>query len=385
MLPFLQTTRLLPRPDALMHYATHVVRFRRQAIVEVTGLADHLSERGYRKQLDWGWAVRRTEAEGERPTAVRSPAWPDELQAGAAFTGSALRPGWYVVRPGAPVPVYELVRDGDSTGLEFWSDVRCRVPTADIEVEWRAPAWPHPEEVASALVRLDDGPVTADLLDPVRCLFRRPDEAGFWNRIVTDCFDATARLVYADWLDDHDDPHAWTFRESRPFRLDSLRLDWAGAMGRVDCGTTAQRRTLWDFGRIPGRGSAVPFTLADGTPVPEFVAYLLAVTRIRADERLTATDRSRLTERARLLDLSLMADLILGSDDEPICRVTDPARTAALLGGMVGGATRPSELAARLREVNGLGTPEPSGELLSGQNAVARPDEDEAVDGQRPG
>jgi hypothetical protein len=155
-------------------------------------------------------------------------------------------------------------------------------------------------------------------------------------------------------LEDHDYPFGWVFREPKPFLLGSLRLDWTGAMGRVGCGTAGNRPTLWQFAKITGRGSAIPFTLSDGTPVPQLIAYLLGVTRIRADERVRADQRVLLEEGLRAFGLSLMADLILGPDDEPICRVSDSLDTIYLLGEMTTSAATitSSELAARLRDVN---------------------------------
>lgn len=201
-------------------------------------------------------------------------------------------------------------------------------------------------------VPLEDGPLTAEFVDPVLCLFRRPEESGFWNQIAADCLDVTARIVYADWLDDHDDGFGWVFREPRPFRLGNLKLDWIGAMARVDC-RPFERRRVWQFACVTGRGSSVPFTLSDGNPVPQFIAYLLGVMRIRADLRLSNDDRGLIADQSRMFDLSLMADLIVGPDDEPICRVTDVPRTISFLGEMMGRSdVTLGEITTRLREIN---------------------------------
>jgi uncharacterized protein (TIGR02996 family) len=271
-----------------------------------------------------------------------------------------------------------VVPHGHGLRVEFTPELGALVGADDIEPS------PEPPGLVAVPTRLEDGDVTVDLLDPVRSLFRHPEEACFWDRIATDSLDATARAVYADWLDDHGDPHAWVFREPRPFRLAGLRLDWVWATGRVACGPP-QGRPLWAFARTTGRGWSVPFTLSDGTPVPPLVAYLLAVTRLRADPRIPDAERDLIAGRARTVGLTLFADVLVGLHDEPICRVTDPARTAALLGEMVGVKTTPSALAARLREVNEFETLRPPEEPRSGQDTMARPDEDDAEDGQWPG
>jgi uncharacterized protein (TIGR02996 family) len=44
-----------------------------------------------------------------------------------------------------------------------------------------------------------------------------PDEAAFLKAITDNPADETARLVYADWLTDHDDPRATFARLSADF------------------------------------------------------------------------------------------------------------------------------------------------------------------------
>jgi uncharacterized protein (TIGR02996 family) len=231
--------------------------------------------------------------------------------------------------------------------IEFADATACHVPPGAAEFLHARSAGRLTEPTP-----LTDAPLTAAVVDPLRCLFRHPDEAGFWDRVAADSFDATARLVYADWLDDHDDPHAWVFREPAPFVYAGQRLDWTGAMGRVLTGAPERRGSVWEFARLTGRGSRVPFALSDGAAVPQFVAYLLGVTSVRAVDRLSDRDRWALAHQTAALGLSLMADVILGRDDLPVCRVTDPTRTVYVLGELIGRAATPAEIADKLRAAN---------------------------------
>ncbi len=339
-----------------MNDSAHVVRFRHRTVVEMLPLAEVLPPEAQRRHQERRERATRRAEEHEQnlisktnPHAAHGEPPPDRYYRAVEL----FPPGWYGVGAGGCWWADGgCARDDGWTALEFSCDAGCRVRTADLATaasdtvdDWASP------------VRLDDAPLTADLLDPVRHFFRHPDEAGFWDRVASDPLDDDARLGYADWLDGRDDPHAWVFREPRPFSAGPFRLGWVGAMGRVNCGTPEHPPTVWDFARATGQGAAVPYTLSDGSPLPQFVAYLLGVARIRADLRLPDADRTSLAPQARRLGLGLMGDLLVGPDDGPICRVTDPVRTTALLGGLAGRAgVTPAALAARLREVNRAAT-----------------------------
>lgn len=363
VLPFLQTARLLPRPGAApMHYSSHVVRFRRPALIEMIGLTGQLLQDHRRLTLlkrEASGAFKKVEAEWRPGIGLLTEAG-DVVDYAYSVEPSPLPEGWYGVRAGTPVPVYDPVPDGDSTVLELWSDSWCRVRTADIEVEGRASVRTHPEEVAAALVRLDNAPLTADLLDPVRYFFRHPDEAGFWETITSDPSDATARLIYADWLDEHGDPHAWVFREPMPFAHGYLRLEWTGAAVRVAEPLADRPWAVWEFASPTGPERGVWFPLSDGTPVPPFVAYLLGVTLLRAERPLPAADRNRLAELARAAQLRLRGDRLFGFFLYPICRITDPAKTADLLADLVQTRVMSNAVVSRFRAANGGGIGPPA-------------------------
>ncbi len=333
------------------------VRFRRRTVIEMTPVADlltgveralklhelqQITERHHREQ-EWMRAQQRADAESAVMTGIQSGPVATITDPLGDF---GYLPGWYGVERNNPVCVRKIVPHHTGLRLEFSDELAAVVGTGEVEL------CPEPPGPVGVPVPLEDGPLSAELLDPVRCLFRHPDETGFWSEIAADSLDITARVIYADWLDDHDDGFGWVLREPWPFRLGNVKFDWIGAVARVDC-RPLERRRLWQFGRITGRGSSIPFTLSDGTPVPQFIAYLLGVTRIRAELRISTDDRGLIADQTRMLGLSLMADLIVGPDDEPICRVTDVLRTIYFLGEMMGRAdTTIAEMTSRLRAIN---------------------------------
>jgi uncharacterized protein (TIGR02996 family) len=205
------------------------------------------------------------------PGEVRSP------EETAGLTGR----GWMGVVAVEDFWVDWFFGEGPWTVLELSLGMACRVRTADIV--WGQPAGGRARR--EVFVELKGGPVTAALLDPAGSFFRHPAEAGYWERVVSDPADAAARAEYAAWLDDHGDPEAWVFREPTPFALGRTRLDWAGAAGRMLCDPPDRRPPLWAFAGTTHPERAVRFPLTNGDPVPPWVAYLLGVTRIRADER----------------------------------------------------------------------------------------------------
>jgi uncharacterized protein (TIGR02996 family) len=331
-----------------MRTCSHRIAFLHRSVVEVGPLADLLpADRLRRERAEWDRPLRPS------PAADPFPAFDGNGGPADDFRLPDLIPhGWYGVEPNVYLPVFDCVPVGDGVVLELARDAGCRVRRTDVAVRPQRPGSTALHEARPALTPLADGPMADALLDPARSLFRAPAEAGFWERMASEPLDATARLVYADWLDEHDDPYGWVFREVRPFRAGPHRFDWIGAVGRVNC-AAPYARTLWQFAGAAGRGSAVPFTLPDGAPVPPFVAYLLGVTRIRADRRLPPADRARLADCAQRLGLSVMADMIFGPKDELICRVEDPVRALSLLDEAAGGPpVPPAELVARLRAVN---------------------------------
>ena len=133
------------------------------------------------------------------------------------------------------------------------------------------------------LHHLKDGPAGPDPADPGRCLFRQPDEAAFWRAILAAPGDDLPRLVYADWLDEHDDPHAWVFRDPRPFTApDGQRLGWATAAAAVGGWVVEARPSWWQCLGPPDAASRLGLVLADGTCPPPFAAHLLVALRVRA-------------------------------------------------------------------------------------------------------
>jgi uncharacterized protein (TIGR02996 family) len=331
------------------------VRFRRRTVIEMTPVADLLTgvERAlWMRDLHQKTERRRSEQQWLRSLAEAESAVAPGIRPGPVTTITdplgdfGYLPGWYGVERNNPVCVRKVVPHSTGLRLEFSDELAAVVGTGDIEL------CPEPPGPVGIPVPLEDGPLSAELVDPVLCLFRHPEESGFWNQITADGLDVTGRIVYADWLDDHDDGFGWVFREPRPFQLGNVKLDWIGAMARVDC-RPLERRMLWQFARITGRGSSIPFTLSDGNPVPQFIAYLLGVTRIRADLRLSNDDRGLIADQSRMFGLSLMADLIVGPDDEPVCRITDVVRTIYFLGEMMGRSdVTLGEITARLRKIN---------------------------------
>src|SRR5262249_39982170 len=153
---------------------------------------------------------------------------------------------WVGIEAGENLFLDRYFVEGDWIVLEVGLGAACRVRTADLVIGYRGGR----RTGGGAFVEVEGGRGGGGPVDPGGALLRRPEEAEFWERIVSDPFDATARLVYADWLDEHDDAHAWVFRESMPFAHRHLRLDWVGGTGWVDCGPSDRRRTLWEFAGV---------------------------------------------------------------------------------------------------------------------------------------
>src|SRR5207248_2375155 len=89
-------------------------------------------------------------------------------------------------------------------------------------------------------------------------------------------------------------------------------------------------------------------------------AYLLGVTLLRAERPLPAADRDRLAELARAVRLRLRGDRLFGFYLYPICRVTDPAKTADLLAELGQTRVMSDAVVARFRAVNGGGIGPPA-------------------------
>ncbi|MDY3556168.1 diguanylate cyclase [Gemmata sp. JC717] len=313
----------------MYHY--QIVRFRHRSVIEMLGREDtHTQEERLETHRELETILPLAEAEMRRLENVRSPAIASfPLDARYEHNSWA---GWYGVEADEPVPVSSCARNGDRTVIRIGAHGCCRVRTDDITVEDYTSFRAGSSQALFVPVPLADGPVAAELLDPVRSFFRRPDEAGFWERITADWCDPTARLVYADWLDEHDDPHAGVFRHPAPFADAYLRFDWVGAARRVGPQLIGRQRTLWEFAGSARSDRGVGFTLADGAPVPPFVAYLLGVSRLRAEGRLSADDRDFLTSSAERVGWAVEGDLLVGGHNgEVVCRVADPVRTAARL------------------------------------------------------
>lgn len=180
---------------------------------------------------------------------------------------------WYGVDRGRSVQGSVRPTAGDRAVLVTFSDRRLE--------DWRAEVGPGDVEpdagppVACPLHPLRNGFVGADLLDPVDHLYRHPDERAFWAAVLAAPWDDLPRAVYADWLQEHDDPHDWVFRSGSPFSVGGAPAGWGkAARGTVlpDCGGP---NLLPYLGLI--REPGYPVRLSDGSPLPEFVGYLLAV------------------------------------------------------------------------------------------------------------
>lgn len=189
--------------------------------------------------------------------------------------------GWYAVERGAVVRVDQLNRSGRWLVVEFEDYRQTRIPLSAVQVlssrdSSHALAWP---------VRLADTTLKQEILDP-SFFFRNPEERGFWEAIVREPADATPRLIYADWLDEHDDPDAWIFRQEAPFnRSSAFNLGWLESASQIlRQGFNWQQTSVWAMcsqtqeHRIP---RYVPHRFADGSRLPQFVAYLLVMIRIR--------------------------------------------------------------------------------------------------------
>ncbi len=210
---------------------------------------------------------------------------PGEVRTYEQTAGTALRL-WIGALAERPVWVDRFFREGAWTVLELDLGAACRVRTADIE--WgRAP---NSGGLPQALVTLEDGSVSSALLDPGRAFLRHPDEAGLWDRVVSNPGDPAVRTGFAAWLEQHGDPEAWVFREPAPFALGSTRLDWVEAAWYLRLAPPDRRPPLWAFAGTTHPDRAVRFHLSDGNPVPPWVAYLLGVSRIRAAERTVTAD-----------------------------------------------------------------------------------------------
>lgn len=206
--------------------------------------------------------------------------------------------GWYGVERGQVVAVFDCISDGPWNVLELWADTGCRVLASAVEqlslgdcppeIVQLADAWEtdilveDPRHWSPKLTPLENVRLDSVRLDPARYLFRHPDEAAFWSRIVAD-LDSVTMAVYADWLEERDDPYAWVFRDAEPFWFHGKRIGWQDATGLLDCGRPDSRPTLWEFARMTNRHGNMPVLLADRTPVPQFIAYLLGAARIAND------------------------------------------------------------------------------------------------------
>jgi uncharacterized protein (TIGR02996 family) len=190
-------------------------------------------------------------------------------------------PAWYGFDRGAAARVLRCHERGRWWVLDLEDDVQARVPLPHVaRLPESAPG--GPEDPAH---ELPDAPFSAKVADP-DLFFRSPDERGFWKAIVREPMEDTNRLVYADWLEDRGDPDAWIFRERLPFDtggfqglkwdeaaalLPQPNMGWASLTIQDVCGQCRDQR-------YPRH---VRYHFADGSHPPQFVAYLLAVIRLR--------------------------------------------------------------------------------------------------------
>ncbi len=214
-----------------------------------------------------------------------------EARAGATddpaskLTGSTVinpyqAPVWYGFESGAVLWVEECRELGRWWAVDLTDDIQARIPLHHArELPRTAP------EVGANPHLLPDKLLSAKVADSAM-FFRHPEEHGFWKEIVRDPLDETSRLVYADWLDDHDDPDAWVFRERLPFDtgeyqglkwdeaavfLPQPNLSWQNLTIQAACSQHRDQR----YPRF------VHYQFAGGSHLPQFVAYLLVLMRLR--------------------------------------------------------------------------------------------------------
>ena len=171
--------------------------------------------------------------------------------------------------------------------------------------------------------------------------------------------DTTARLVYADWLDEHDDPYAWVFREPMPFTHGYHRFTWVGAMGRIQSGHFGWENQAHSPGLSTGRARTVPLTLCNRQDVRR-ISATCSVSHSSGPTGVSPTKTAKFplpaaTLTARELGFRLQGDLLIGPNQKPVCRIVNAPDTIAVLGELSGSdsARAIAGVIARLRRLNG--------------------------------
>lgn len=205
---------------------------------------------------------------------------------------------WYGVEAGQAVSVGHI--DSESHRLyfsELWYD-----RGGDSPCERMGSAYVSPDHYAvvpdagvgevTPLQYLGDCPAGPGLAAPVRCLFRYSGEGGFWAGIIARPEDRLLRAVYADWLEDRDDPDAGLFRADRPFasqdwsRQDSKPVGWGeGVETYLPCAEQWPLPDPWPNLKAVLRdgmwGGHSHLVSADGLPLPHYVRYMLWASAVR--------------------------------------------------------------------------------------------------------
>ena len=186
-------------------------------------------------------------------------------------------PGWYGVEQDAIITAKEVREDGRWFVVNFSDYLLTRILGNFI--------WFLTPEVTCELpdpIQLKDALLTERVIDPSH-FFRKQEEQVFWEAIVARPDDQSPRMAYAKWLDERRDSDAWIFQADRPFNQHPFsNLTWQETASQImPNGFNCKGQSIWNVCSQTQERRYVRYRFADGVRIPQFVAYLLLIMRIR--------------------------------------------------------------------------------------------------------